>query len=218
MLEFSSDNMKFKLNDYIINYEIIRKDNKNLYFRFDENCTLIITAPKFITDSEVKNLITKNSSAILKMYEDALEKSERDSLFWYLGKSYEVTFDNRVTDILIEENSITCHDEEDLDKFCSEECLRVFNEEIEICKKCFNNLPEFTLRVRKMRTRWGVCNTKKKIITLNSELIKKDVSLIDYVIVLEMAHFYEGNHGKHFWKIVESVIPDYKERRKKLKY
>ena len=88
--------MKFKLNDYIINYEVVRKDNKNLYFRFDENCNLIITAPRFISDKEVQNLIMKNSSAILKMYEDALERSQREEKFWYLGKSYEVNFDNRV--------------------------------------------------------------------------------------------------------------------------
>lgn len=210
--------MKFKLNDYIIEFEVIRKDNKNLYFRFDENCKLIITAPRFITDNEIKNLITKNSSSLLKMYEDALEKSIRNSLFWYLGKSYEVTFDNRVTDVKIEENTITCHDEESLNNFYKKECERVFNEEIEICKNCFSKLPDFSLRIRKMRTRWGVCNTRNKIITLNSELLKKDISLIDYVIIHEMAHFFEGNHGKKFWKIVGEAIPDYKERRKKLRY
>ncbi len=210
--------MKFKINDYIIDYEVVRKDNKNLYFRFDENCTLIITAPKFISDDEIKNLITKNSLAILKMYEDALEKSERDKLFWYLGKSYEVTFDNRVSKLEFEDDHIICHDEEALEKFYADECVRVFNEEAETCKRCFNNLPDFEIKIRKMRTRWGVCNTRKKIITLNSELLKKDISLIDYVIVHEMAHFYEGNHGKNFWKIVGDVIPDYKERRKKLKY
>ncbi len=209
--------MKFKLNDYIINYEVIRKDNKNLYFRFDENCTLIITAPQFISDVEIRNLITKNSSAILKMYEDALQKSERDKLFWYLGIGYEVTFDNRVKDITFEDNRITCQDEEYLDNFYKNECERVFQEEIEMCKKCFSNLPEFSLKIRKMRTRWGVCNTKAKTITLNSELLKKDVSLIDYVIIHEMAHFYEGNHGKKFWAIVAEALPDYKERRKKLK-
>ena len=69
-----SDNMKFKLNDYIINYEVIRKDNKNLYFRIDENCNLIITAPKFITDTEIKNLITKYytqySDIVLLIFQD----------------------------------------------------------------------------------------------------------------------------------------------------
>ena len=210
--------MKFKLNDYIIEYDIVRKDNKNLYFRFDENCHLIITAPKFITDLEVKNLITKNSKAILKMYEDAILRSDRDGLFKYLGKKYKVVFDNRVKDVCFEDDAITCFSEEELDKFYHSECERVFNEEISICRKCFNNLPEFKLRIRKMKTRWGVCNTKDKIITLNSDLLKKDIALIDYVVVHEMAHFYEGNHSKNFWKIVEAVLPDYKERRKKLKY
>ncbi len=210
--------MKFKLNDYIIEYEIVKKDNKNLYFRFDENCKLIVTAPKFITDLEVKNLITKNSSAILRMYEDAKERTNRDGLFRYLGKKYKVIFDNRFKDVVIEDEVITCHDEDSLEKFYQSECDRVFKEEIEVCKKCFNNLPEFKLKIRKMRTRWGVCNTKDKIITLNSELLKKDIPLIDYVIVHEMAHFYEGNHSKDFWHIVGMVIPDYKERRKKLKY
>lgn len=209
--------MKFKINNYIIDYEVIRKDNKNLYFRFDENCKLIITAPKFISDEEVKNLISKNSAAILKMYEDSLERHERAGLFWYLGKSYEVTFDNRITKVEIEDDTIVCHDEEALNDFYLNECERVFKEEIDTCRKCFNNLPEFSLKIRKMRTRWGVCNTRNKVVTLNSELLKKDITLIDYVIVHEMAHFYEGNHGKQFWEIVSMVIPDYKERRKRLK-
>lgn len=210
--------MKFKLNDYIIDYEIIKKDNKNLYFRIDENCKLIITAPKFISDDEIKNLITKNSSAILKMYEDALERSERNKLFWYLGNSYRVLFDNRISDIKFEDDTIICHDEDALNKFYMDECNRVFNEEIEVCKKCFSELPEFTLKLRKMRTRWGVCNIRNNTITLNTELLKKDISLIDYVIIHEMTHFFEPNHSKNFWNLVGMAIPDYKEKRKKLRY
>ena len=151
------------------------------------------------------------------MYENALKRSERDKLFWYLGKSYNVTFDNRVSDVLIEDDLITCSSEEALDAFYQSECLRVFNEEIEVCKKCFSTLPEFKLKVRKMRTRWGVCNIKNNTITLNSELLKKDLELIDYVIIHEMVHFFEANHSKNFWALVELALPDYKDRRKRLK-
>lgn len=210
--------MKFKIDDYIIEYEVIRKDNKNLYFRFNDNSKLIITAPRYISDKEVKNLISKNASSLLSMYQESLIRKERNEFFWYLGKSYKVEFDNRVTDIKFEDDLITVMNESELDKFYNEECIRVFTIEIEECKKCFNDLPEFSFRVRKMRTRWGVCNTKTKMITLNSELLKKDISLIDYVIIHELCHFYEPNHSKNFWSLVGMACPNYKELRKKLKY
>lgn len=41
--------------------------------------------------------------------------------------------------------------------------------------------------------------------------------LQDYVVVHELAHRLEMNHSDRFWKIVESQIPDYKERRNLLK-
>ena len=69
-----------------------------------------------------------------------------------------------------------------------------------------------------MRTRWGVCNIRNNTITLNTELLKKEIPLIDYVIIHEMTHFFEPNHSKNFWNLVGMAIPDYKEKRKKLRY
>ena len=69
-----------------------------------------------------------------------------------------------------------------------------------------------------MRTRWGVCNTAKMTVTLNTELLKKDIELLDYVIVHELCHFFEENHSKNFWKLVGPAYPNYKEARKKLRY
>ena len=42
------------------------------------------------------------------------------------------------------------------------------------------------------------------------------MDLLDYVVVHELAHRREMNHSKDFWRIVEEVLPDYRERRKRL--
>jgi predicted metal-dependent hydrolase len=48
-------------------------------------------------------------------------------------------------------------------------------------------------------------------------LINLDGNLIDYVILHELCHTVEKNHSARFWALVEKHMPDYKERRKKLK-
>jgi predicted metal-dependent hydrolase len=41
-------------------------------------------------------------------------------------------------------------------------------------------------------------------------------SVIDYVILHELAHLIELNHSPRFWAIIGKLMPDYRERRKKL--
>ena len=47
--------------------------------------------------------------------------------------------------------------------------------------------------------------------------MKEFLLFSDYVIIHEMAHFYEGNHSKKFWNIVSLACPNYKEARKELR-
>ena len=56
-----------------------------------------------------------------------------------------------------------------------------------------------------------------KTVTLNLELIKRDISYLDYVIVHELSHFKYHNHQSDFWTLVGKYYPKYKEARKMLK-
>lgn len=194
-----------------------RKNNKNIYFRVKEDLKLYVNAPMFLSSNSILNLIKDNETAILKMYEKVANKNNDNDKFWYLGKSYDIKFSDD-SNIAFKDNCIYTPSIEALENFYQKQVAKIFTEEVEIAKKCFSKLPNFTLKFRKMKTRWGVCNTFKKTVTLNTELLKKDIELLDYVIIHELCHFFEGNHSKNFWELVQQAYPNYKEARKKLRY
>lgn len=205
------------LLDNPIEVVIIRKKNKNIYFRFKEDLKLYVTCSAFITLKEIERLIIKNQDQLVKMYNKQIEENNYNSFFNYLGNKYTIIYDPNEKKVKFEENYIIAKSEKQLNKFYKDECLRIFNIELEKCKRLFNNLPEFQLKIRSMKTRWGVCNRSDFIVTLNSELLKKQIHLIDYVIIHELCHFYHGNHSKNFWNLVEQYYPNHKLARKMLK-
>ncbi|MCW8895159.1 SprT family zinc-dependent metalloprotease [Sulfurimonas sp.] len=78
------------------------------------------------------------------------------------------------------------------------------------------NLNYSEIKFRKMKSRWGSCSSKG-VITLNTQLIKIDKELIDYIIVHELAHLTHMNHSKKFHNLVESYISNHKELNQRLK-
>ncbi|MEG1322216.1 MAG: M48 family metallopeptidase [Ruthenibacterium sp.] len=73
------------------------------------------------------------------------------------------------------------------------------------------------LKVRLMKTRWGVCMPAKRQITLNLRLAEKPIAAVEYVMIHEYAHFLQPNHSAAFWAIVARLMPDYKARQALLK-
>jgi hypothetical protein len=67
------------------------------------------------------------------------------------------------------------------------------------------------------KRRWGVCEHRTLTVTFHWQLVTQPADLIDYVVVHELAHLHEPNHGKEFWGRVADVLPDYKQRRKRLR-
>lgn len=68
------------------------------------------------------------------------------------------------------------------------------------------------LSVRDLGRRWGSCSAKGKV-SFHWQIMLFPPLIADYVIVHELAHLRELNHGKEYWRLVEAIIPDYRERR-----
>lgn len=72
------------------------------------------------------------------------------------------------------------------------------------------------ITIREQKTRWGSCSSKGNL-NFNWKLTLMPMEILDYVVVHELAHRREMNHSKAFWRIVEQVLPDYRERRRRLR-
>ena len=67
--------------------------------------------------------------------------------------------------------------------------------------------------VRKMKTKWGSCNTEAKRIWLNLELAKKPPECLEYILVHELVHLLERRHNERFKGYMDKYLPDWRERR-----
>lgn len=84
--------------------------------------------------------------------------------------------------------------------------------------KHFNAQYQFTVgrvTIRNQQSRWGSCSSKGNL-NFNYKLVFLPQELADYVIVHELCHLKEMNHGKRFWQLVAEQIPDYKYKRKQI--
>jgi len=79
-----------------------------------------------------------------------------------------------------------------------------------------HSLPYTRLTVRRMRTRWGSCSSRNNI-SLNSGLIFLPESLIEYVMLHELAHTLHKDHSKRFWDALEAILPGAVAHRKELR-
>lgn len=69
------------------------------------------------------------------------------------------------------------------------------------------------LRFRRMTSRWGSCNTRTAMITLNTALAKRDPAALEYVLVHELVHLHERGHGPRFTAWMDALLPDWRARR-----
>ena len=209
--------MTFKYKDKEYEINILKKDNKNTYVRVRDDI-IYVTTNYFTKDKEIDELLEENRDAIEKMIDRANVRKTKKELFLVFGKFYDVIYGDFEKQIIIEENTIKVKNEKVLFQWIDALVNSTFyNRLMHWFDEFEEDIPIPTLKIKKMKTRWGVCNTRTKCVTLNLDLFRYERECLDYVIIHELTHFLVPNHSKKFWNIVEKYCPNYKELRKKLR-
>ena len=207
--------MQIEIDNNIYDIDIIKKNNKNTYVRV-KNGKIVVTTNYLTSKKSIIKLIEDNKKSIVEMINKDSKKMDKNENFYYFGKKYDVIYG--FNDLEISDSKIYVLDKKTLDKYINRNIIDIFSERLNYWYNVFEErIPVPNLKIRKMTSRWGVCNIKNHNVTLNYHLCKYDICCLDYVIVHELSHFIHPNHSKEFWELVGKYYPKYKECRKMLK-
>lgn len=210
--------MTFNYNNEEYDIIIEKKNNKNTYIRVKDDLKIYITTNKLVPKFMIEKLVNDNRKTIIKMIEKKLKENNEKKENYFLGKKIDIMKINIIKKPYLEDGTLYIKDDSDIDKWYKKQTEIIFKEHLDnVYKKFTQKVPYPKLVIRKMTTRWGVCNKKLKKVTLNYNLIYKDTKYLDYVIVHELSHFIHFDHSKSFWKLVEENEPNYKIIRKEMR-
>lgn len=217
------------MNEIIIKYKRI----KNIYIRIKPDLNIHVTAPKRVAKKYIKELIEKRKEWIEERIETmqkknvhdiSLKKLEDGNEIFYLGKSYmlKVVKSRRENIILagrimymyvnISNNLNNKRKKQlTLDIWYKKEAIKLFEELIKKYSSLMNLNTDITFTVKKLKSKWGSCDTAKKHIVLNLELMKYPIHAIEYIILHETAHLIYPNHSKNFYNTVALYMPEWKK-------
>ena len=212
--------MEYVIDNKVYEVVIIKKKNKNTYIRVKEDMKIYVTTNYLTSKRYIKNLLDENYSYLVKMINNMCKKNEKKDLFFYLGNSYDIIFVNDLKKVDVDSDNqvIYAKDIKQLNRWYNKVIKDTFVERFTYIYNIFDEVKKVpSLKIRKMKSRWGVYNRVKHSVTLNSELIKYNIRCLDYVIVHELSHVIHFDHSKKFWSLVSKYCSNYKEIKKELK-
>ena len=189
-------------------------NNKNTYIRVKEGKIVVTT--NYLTPSKMIEKLIKDNTEFINKCLIKKKKKKEDTSFKLFGESYDIVYGFKDTEI--EESKIYTKDEKTLNKYLSKYIQNIYQAQLDYYYNLFEEkIPVPNLKIRKMTSRWGVCNIKNHNVTLNLELSKYPKVYLNYVIVHELSHFIHPNHSKEFWLLVSKYCPNYKDIRKSMR-
>lgn len=215
--------------------DVVRKPIKNLHMGvYPPNGRVRVAAPVTVSDDAVRLAVVTRMGWIKRQrakFEAQARQSERSYVsgesHFFLGRRYRLNViswdgiprvslrNSRVLDFRVRPNSETSEREKVFRNWSRRELRKVAAPFIEKWARLVE-VPVPHWGIRRMKTKWGTCNTEAGRIWLNLELIKKPSHCLEYVIVHELVHFRERHHNDRFIAMMDELLPRWSSIREEL--
>ena len=216
-----------------ITIQLHRKNIKNMYLRvLPPEGEVVISAPYRLPYEEIINFVNYRKEWILKKQELILNNNIQGPLKYKTGekhylwgveyelqlvskeelKKIHVDYNENIIYLPVPKRSKKETREKLLNELYRSELKKAIPPVLEKCSVIVGKTPS-EVKVRNMKN-WGNCRYKDKRITLNLKLAKKDPICLEYVMIHELCHLIEFNHGKNFKKLMDKFCPNWKKIKK----
>lgn len=209
-------------------YKLIRSKRKTIALGVTADATLIVRAPHNTSLSYIERLLKQKMGWIQKTMArvvsrpHALPKEFVDGeSFLYLGKTYKMRFDAKAAKPISFKNGFILNTKSKyrmrtlIINWYKTEAKRKITERVEWCARRFGRSFK-SIKITSAEKRWGSCGTSGNL-NFSWRLIMAPTSVIDYVIIHELAHLEHKNHSKPFWNSVKVMYTNYERARNWLK-
>jgi predicted metal-dependent hydrolase len=211
----------------ILDYKIVVRHSKrktaSIYIERDSSITVIV--PIGTSDAEVQNLLSKYEYKIHKyqakralLNENAIKRElVNGQSFLYLGRNYYLQYSDEVESIQFRGRYFYAPEgSEDKLRDMLKEFYRhrgrVFIEPRVQRFAQMMGVNVETISIIDLKNRWASCSDKRPKVNFNWKIMMAPVSVINYLIVHELAHFKYKRHSKDFWNEVDKIVPDYQKQ------
>lgn len=218
-----------------IQVTVNKKAIKNIHLYVKQpNGHVEVSAPLTLSDESIKRLLLTKTTWIKKQQQKLALRQKTDykyvsgELIYVWGEQYslEVDYSNKCNSFRLEGKKaiLTVSKESTVaqrEKYINEWYRGILKAEVESILPKWEQVTGLycdSWQIKNMKTRWGTCNVKNKKIWINLQLAKKPHDCLEYIILHELAHLKERNHGKKFVAILDKHMPSWRDIRKSLNY
>ena len=192
----------YKNKEYPVH--VVYKRQRNIYYRYKED-GFHVSAPYFSGQKTITKGLDKFADKILAQYEKSHSNYafENDYL-WLFGEQVSLSDQNI-------KNMQELHD------FLQEKATFLITDLVRKYEEIMGISEPYRVRVRDTERQYGSNSKRTHTLSFQTSLAHYSPEIIETVVIHELAHDFERNHGKNFYNIVYSFSPKYKELQKKLK-